>query len=623
MKQLRKLILLCLNLSFALSQGTIEAPEIVDINISGNHFLSTNELLAQIRLKEKRLFSSGSFYNRHHLAREIQKLENYYTLNGFLDVNISDSLSVTDDNQMYVFIHISEGKEYYLKDITLSGNRVFSDQEYLDLIEYQIGSSFNTFKIRENLIKMLALYRNSGYPLINIQDEHVIDDSVSLFITVKEGPILNIGQINIIEVEHVPNRIIRREIIVETGDLFNQANIEESKRRLYETSLFNSVNISLGNVDTSASTIDLTVEVNPTKFRGFDMNLGLKQGPLDYFPNALSVLSIGLSGSWYHNNIFDSGRRIRIQTKISSVYPAIFTPQEFKLDFFYIEPWLAKLRVPLTINPFYSYWDIDSYGSIFKNDAYGLRAIMTYRWFRKLKIQSVAEWSLSSNPETSIDTLNNQEILDISKLDIYKEARKISLKLVWDERDNFFYPKQGFKLIVEPSMVGYFLGGKYSYMQLQSSFSSYWNIFSNVVFAHNINVAAAILKDPNSDIPYAERFFLGGNSSIRGYKQQMLGPTAILENGESIPTGGNLRYFTNIEIRFPIYSLIGGEVFLDSGNIWKDFTDADFSDIQMAAGLGITIDTPIGPARIDYGIPIGSNAMSQQGQTHIAIAYAF
>ena len=81
-----------LSLNTGLAQGVIEAPEIVDISILGNQFIGTNELLSQIRLKEKRLFSSGSFFNQHHLTREIQRLENYYTLNGFLDAEIKDSL---------------------------------------------------------------------------------------------------------------------------------------------------------------------------------------------------------------------------------------------------------------------------------------------------------------------------------------------------------------------------------------------------------------------------------------------------------------------------------------------------------------------------------------------------
>jgi len=565
--------------------------------------------MSQIHLKEKKLFSAGSYYNRHHLAREIKKLENYYTLHGFLDVKITDSLSMGPQNEVTLFIHVEEGKEYYLKEINLSGNTVFSDQEYLELIEYQVGSSFNVFKIRENLMEMISIYRDNGYPLINIQDSEIVDDSVSLFIEVNEGPKLNIGRINITGTEQVPSDIIQREIIIHSGDVFNYSNIEESKRRLYETSLFNSVNIRMGTVDTSAATIDLDVEVIPAKFRGFDMNLGVKQGFADEAENADPVLSIGLSGSWYHNNLFDRSRRLRIQTKINSIYPAIFIPQQFKMDLFYVEPWIFKLRVPLTINPFL--WYIDNSRTGFKNNAFGLRAIMTYRWFRRLKIQSLAEWSISNSQGTPTDSEDKYEL-----------ARKIGMKLIWDERDNYFYPQRGFKLVVEPGLVGYFLGGENNYIQLKSSFSSYWNIFSRLVFAHNINLAMAVQRDTDVDIPYEKRFFLGGNSSVRGYEQQALGPRILL-NGELVPAGGNVRYYTNFELRFPIYGYFGGEVFFDAGNIWSDLSAAKIAEVFAAVGFGLTIDTPIGPARIDYGIPVGAGSEFQPTQTHIAIAYAF
>ncbi len=591
------------------AQNVQEAPEIVDIQFVGNQALTSKDLLRQIHLKEKRLVSKGSFYNQHHLAREIEKLEDYYTLNGFLDAQITDSLTVAGENKLIIVLRVNEGQEYYLRDVTLSGNTVFSEQDYLDIIEFQAGSSFNTFKIRENLIEMLTLYQNNGYPLINIQDSVVVADSVSLFIKVKEGPKLNIGTINIQEAEQIPNKIIARELIIDEGDLFNLANIDESKRRLYETNLFNSVNISLGKVNLDSASIDIDVEVITAKFRGFDMNMGIKQGPPEEFPTADPILSIGLSGSWYHNNLFDQSRRMRIETKVSSVYPSIFVPQQFKLDFFYVEPWLSKLRVPLTINPFY--WYVDNPRTEFINLAYGLRAILSYRWFRKIKVKSLAEWSRSNS---SVDTTGTE--------DLYQEARKIGIKFTWDKRDNFFYPHHGFKVVIEPEMVGYFLGGENNYLQLQSSFSSYWNLFGDVVFAQNISAAVAFQKDPEIDIPYEKRFFLGGNSSIRGFEQRMLGPL-VADGDERVPLGGNLRVFTNFELRFPLYDILGGSLFLDVGNLWSTIEEASISDLEMAVGAGITIDTPIGPARIDYGIPLGAEHANKKGQAHIAIAYAF
>ena len=588
-------------------QNIQEAPEIVDIQIIGNSNLTSKDLLNQIHLKEKRLVSKGSFYNPHHLAREIEKLEDYYVLNGFLDAQITDSLSI-GEGTIIIVLSVEEGKQYYLRDVTLSGNSVFSEEDYLEIIEFQAGSTFNTFKIRENLIEMLTHYQNNGYPLINIKDSVVVADSVSLYIKVREGPKLNIGDINIQEVEQVPERIIARELIVDPGEVFNLADIEESKRRLYETSLFNSVNISMGNVNLDSATIDIDVEVIAAKFRAFDMSMGVRQGRPEGSNNLDPELSVGLSGSWYHNNLFEKSKRVRIETKISSIYPSIFIPQRFNFDFFYVEPWLSKYRIPLTINPFFWYVDyVDDEDEYFNNLAYGLRAVMTYRWFRRIKIRSLAEWSQSKSTGAPTE-----------EEDLYQEARKIGFKFTWDRRDNYFYPHHGYKFVIEPEMVGYFLGGENNYSQVQSSFSSFWNLFGDVVLAHNLNVAVAFQRDPEIAIPYVKRFFLGGNSSIRGFEQRMVGPT-----DDGAPLGGNLSLYTNFELRFPIYDIVGGSLFLDIGNLWSEIDDATMSDVEMAVGGGITIDTPIGPARIDYGIPLGAEHANKPGQAHIAIAYAF
>ena len=589
-------------------QDPQEAPEIVDIKITGNRALSSRDLLNQLSIKEKRLVSKGSFFNKHHLARELDKLEDYYTLNGFLDAVVTDSVTV-GEGTVVIHLDVNEGKQYYLRDVTLSGNTVFSESDYLEIIEFQAGSSFNTFKIRENLIEMLTLYQNNGYPLINIRDSVVVEDSVSLYIKVKEGPKLNFGAISIQQMEQIPEGVIARELIFQTGEEFNLANIDESKRRLYETNLFNSVNISMATVDLDSTTIDINVELIPAKFRAFDMNIGLKQGRPDESVNSDPVLSVGLSGSWYHNNLFDKSRRLRVETKVSSIYPSIFIPQQFKFDLFYMEPWIFNARVPLTINPFFWYVDYADHSLLnFNNLAYGVRGILTYRWFRRIKIQSLAEWSQS---KSSGDPINIE--------DEYQEARKIGVKFTWDRRDSFFYPHDGFKFVFEPEMVGYFLGGPNSYIQIQSSLSTFWNLFGGVVFAHNLNGGIAFMQSEDEIIPYTHRYFLGGNSSIRGFRQRELGPT----DDAGVPLGGNLRLYSNFEIRFPIIGILGGSAFLDIGNLWATVDEATLTEVETAAGLGITIDTPIGPARIDYGIPLGAEHVNKKGQVHIAIAYAF
>lgn len=587
------------------AQSALEPPEVVDIRFEGNTALTSANLLRQITINPKTLLRRGSLYNVHHVDRENRNLTNYYRQYGFLDAVITDSLIVHSDLEVELLFRVKEGKRYYLNAVEIVGNRVIDDATYLENIDVQRGAPFNVFEIRSELRRVLRQYEETGYPLVMISDSAAVGDSVSLTIQVREGPRLRIGEIAIPAVDQIPEPIIRRELIVKPGEWFNIARIEESKRRLFETSLFSSVNITTTHIDTTAGLLDLQVETLPAKFKAFDLDFGA--GQAREFGNADPVVSIGGKGSWYHNNWLESSRRLRVQTEVSSLYPDIFIPQTFKLDLFYVEPWIFGLRLPLTVNPFYDYLT-EAQGD-FRSEGGGIRLYTSYRWFRRVRVLSTLEWSTVREEGQALGTETG-----------YQEQRVFESSFVLDERDHYFSPHKGYRLTLKPRMVGYFLGGESEYWQVEGAFSTYWGIGRHLVLAQNLNLAVGGGADSTTAIPTTDRFYLGGNSSLRGYAYQGVGPMAA--DGET-PLGGQFRFFANLELRFPIYSYFGGEVFYDVGYLWATPQDVDWSELASNIGLGLTIDTPIGPARIDYGIPLVEGGLSQGGELHIAITYAF
>ncbi len=599
-------MLLCTLASGLSGQEGLEPPEIVEIVFQGNTFISSAELQGEISLQPKTLFSNGSLYNLHHVNREGQKLKNFYQQYGFLDATVRDSLVELSPDAIEVVFIVFEGPRYYLRDITIQGNEVYSDEKYLANINFQRGAPFNVFEIRSQLQLVLREYEENGYPLVMIRDSVAVSDSVELFIQVSEGLKLSIGNIVIPELEDIPARIIERELIVKSGDLFNISRIEESKRRLFETSLFSNVNISTTSLDSSARTLDLLVEALPAKFRAFDIDFGAEQ-KAEYI-NADPVVSMGLTGSWYHNNLFDSSRRLKVQTQVNSIYPNIFIPTIFHLDLFYVEPWILGVRIPFTVNPFYRYFNDRERPVARQSLAGGLRIGTSYRWFRRVKIVSFLEWStVSSQGEQTEDEI------------VYEEQRSFDINMLFDGRNDYFKPSRGYKVTLEPKLVGYFFGGQQHYWQMESAVSTYWNLFDLAVFAQNLNIAVSGVQDSTTAIPPLQRYYLGGNSSVRGFDHQGLDPA-----GSGLtPQGGHLRLFANLELRFPIYKIIGGELFYDTGFLWSEIEDFNLEDLESAFGFGLTIDTPIGPARVDYGIPFLKEGGTGKGQMHIAISHAF
>ena len=133
--------------------------------------------------------------------------------------------------------------------------------------------------------------------------------------------------------------------------------------------------------------------------------------------------------------------------------------------------------------------------------------------------------------------------------------------------------------------------------------------------------------DVVTDLPASERFFTGGDTSVRGFARDSLGDAGTLDpNG--FPTGGNALAVFNAELRAPIWRELGGVVFLDAGNVFRRATDLDLGALRASAGFGFRYKSPVGPVRVDFGFRLGSRRglpnVDEPGYAiHFSIGQAF
>ena len=124
----------------------------------------------------------------------------------------------------------------------------------------------------------------------------------------------------------------------------------------------------------------------------------------------------------------------------------------------------------------------------------------------------------------------------------------------------------------------------------------------------------------STSIPAEERFLAGGASTVRGYREQRLGP--IDANGN--PTGGNAQLILNLEYRFPIWRWLSGAVFVDAGNVFSEVRDLSVADLKVGTGGGFRIVSPVGPVRLDIGYPLVRQAgQEQKVRYHFSVGYPF
>ncbi len=612
---LRKIIYLALFLlpNWGYSQGIIipEKAEIDEIVFQGNANFPDRQLLDQLSIHEKFLIRKGSPYNKRQLVREDLILANYYRQYGYLDVTVVDLVTHVTGKNIRVEFQINEGKQYYLEHFTIAGNSIIPDSEYERRLTLRTGIPFSRYTIQNGIQQIVRQYETIGYPYVVIRDSVAVHDSVDFFLRVHEGPLTHIGEVEVPPQPGIKPEIIKREIVIKRGDIYNIDLIEETQRRLFETRLFNGVLISPVSRDTLTPTVDLKIQLIVSKFRSVDFDFGLTQQSIATYTDPL--LNLKLAGGWRHKNLGNVGRQFQVRISASTRFPEIYQPQKFRGDLLYTEPWLLNFRTPTTINPFYEYVDwSDVYGAGAYSRQYGLTIYTIYRWFRSIQARAELEWSKG-------------KYKGITKAeDKPTEQRIFRLNTTWDKRNNYFTPSSGYLLQVNPTLMGTFLGGDHHLIQVESSYSVYHRLFWNVIGAARIGagITAFFAQDTSRSVPLNQRFYLGGNASVRGYKNQLLGPTMIVD-GQLIPLGGNFKVYGNFEVRFPIYWIVGGELFVDWGNLWSQTKYANLSDIKVASGFGITFATPIGPARIDFGWPLNDVKYGTNWNIHVAIAYAF
>ena len=128
---------------------------------------------------------------------------------------------------------------------------------------------------------------------------------------------------------------------------------------------------------------------------------------------------------------------------------------------------------------------------------------------------------------------------------------------------------------------------------------------------------------PGPETPVEERFFAGGNVSVRGWGRQLLGPQAV--NGATpIPLGGDSKLESSVELRYPIVKDLGGVLFLDAGNVWAAWNGIDPLDLHYALGIGLRYQTPIGPFRIDMAWKLNTQYVDERlYRLHLSIGQAF
>jgi len=569
-----------------------ESAVVRKIEFIGNHAFKDKALKNAIRTKEKTVFSwtyGGGKYKEEQLEQDVMMLTFHYLNNGYLKVKVdTPKVSISKDKR-YIFItfYVDEGKQYKISSIDVKGEILTTPEELKSLLKTKSGKVYNQRSIEEDMLRLIDFYGESGYAFVNVRPDTLPDDetlTTPLVFNIEKGNRIKIERINISGNTITRDKVIRRELQVVEGDIYNTRLVNLSKQKLQQLGYFEEVNFATPR-GASDDTLILNITVKEKPTGSFNVGAGFS-----------TVENFIISASVAKENFFGYGIGGQVSAELSS------KRQQFILDYrdpyFLDSQWMLNWSVYKTM---YVFNDFD-------RRSYGGSVSVGHRVFENSSI------SLGYQIENVKADDFSFIVPQFFKNNASGLTSEVIVILARDTRNNRMVPTKGMYHMVENEVSGSKLGGDNDFYRVTGNSRFYYPLFWGIVAKANAKIGY-VETIGNRPIPLYERYFTGGVYSLRGFMPRSIGPKLQIPSSptgadEEFVYGGNKLLLFNGEIEFPIYDPIGLRwvFFLDAGNAFAEQEAYSLTKLRSNWGLGLRWNSPIGPLRFEWGVPFKPQA---------------
>ena len=575
------------------------------VHFEGNAHFSEKVLRKQMKTRGKTLVyfldKSGRF-DEVQLEQDLDKVREFYQNHGYIDVEIKNvRRERTEKGPMIITIVIAEGPQYHVRKLTVTGYQRAREDKIHALLKMKEGSVYSPKQLRDDAKAVADAYGSGGYVDLVILPEGAPAGPALIDVTYKieEGDRSFVNRINIEGNTRTKDKVIRREVLVAPGDVFNTVRVDVTKKRLENLGYFAKVETYPEETDIPGRK-DLTILLQEKRtgslsfgggFSTVDKLVGfveLTQGNFDLF-------------NW--PSFTGGGQKFRLRIQYGT------QRRDFILTV--TEPYFLDRRLALTGQAFYNEanylsadYDQRNYGFMFE-----LRKPLNSYMYLTLgyTLQDVDIFNVAASAP---DFIQSQEGSFVES--------KIFSSIVFDSRDNALLSHRGQRFTFSPMITGGFLGGDTQIYGLDLEGSQYFHLPKDLILLINGEIATVNQWGNGTEVPIFERLFLGGSNNLRGFPFREVGPQ---ENGE--PIGGQSMWRTTVELTFPIIEKARGAVFYDTGFVNSSAWSFGFNHIASDIGIGLRLDLPIGPLRLDYGYPIQRDGYNGGGHFNFNVGYQF
>ncbi len=601
-----------IELIFAVSEG--RQAKVGEVKVIGASAFPEKKIVKQMTNRPKKPFVAAEF------EKDLTTVEKFYKTRGFIDYKLIRSTAVFEEppaaskkaakeRRVVITLEISEGRAYKFGATTFSGSSLFNEEELKAAIAYREGRAFDDERFKETIQFIQEKYADHGRLKARVEPIKTPNDKtgeLDVEFKIVEGPVIYVDHIDIEGAHSTKSYVFKREVVQKEGQPFNAAKIKRSREKIMNLGFIDNVDLDILQVPNEPEKVDLTFSVLEGKPGMLTAGAGFSS--LDGLVGTISL---------QHRNLFGRAQQASIQWQFGS------RVADYSVS--WTTPWIYDKPTSLGVDvfntrrlrPFQTSFSAFSdrraggrvrLGPRFEDDKYQMNFSFTHE---NVTIDNVDPAFVGTlTPGTSVTT-------------------SISMEFARDTRDSYWDPTSGTRNSIGYTLAGGPLGGDLNYYSPSLSDSWHHKLFSvgDTPFTLSFFNRLAYVDrfGSTSDVPVFQRFFIGGQDTLRGYSA----------NGQvGDPSGSKVYDVFNTELKFPLAqehrrTIVAGVFFFDMGGAWDNFRDLSLNigpstnDLKTDIGFGIRFTTPVFPIRLDWGYGLNHRPGESKFQVNFALGNLF
>ncbi len=598
--------------------------ELSNIYIEGNHYFSSELIRERMAVQAASLLMRHGRFSQELLNRDVDNIRDLYLSNGFEHPNVAGSFQ--DDyrgapGRMAVFIKINEGPQTLVRKLTITGNKVVTEDELRSLLTMSEGQPYSETNMATDRDSILNYYFNRGFPdaTFTASAKPSPDDPAreDVSYVLQEGQQVFVDRILASGLHYTRPGVVTRQYQLAPKQPLSQAKMLDTQRRLYDLGVFNAVNLAVQNPDGDARYKDVFLQFEEARRWNFTYGFGIEvqsgafgtrsipQGTAGASPRvSFDVTRLNFGGRAHTVSFSSHVGRLEQRGLLTYDAPHFMATDNFRFT-----------------------------ASAFYDNSLDVRTFTSQRLEGSVQLEQIISKVTSLLYRLTYRRVRATElVISPNLIPLFSQPVRVgmpSLTYIRDRRDDPIDTHNGNYNTFDTGVAARAFGSEAAFGRFLGQNSTYHPFHARRwVFARSLRLGLAQTFGPTDQLPLPERFFAGGGNSLRGFAINQAGPRD-LTTGE--PLGGNAMVVNSFELRTPTVALpwignnMGFVVFHDAGNVFATSHDmfsslltwtqphadlckqestakqCSFNYVSHAMGGGIRYRTPIGPVRLDFG----------------------